>query len=182
MAYLHFQNTVLPGKFYALGQLIDQGRLPLDTDLANWYIRRTNHFRVGCGSEESRAFRTALFRILAAVYSHWEGLEGIVGVKLLSEVVEECKRMIEVSRSVRVVVWELNTDPIRSRFVERHQTGPLSPDVLEAYLDLPHMKQALTDEGYWDGKGSQETKSEKALKLAIAEFNKRRKLRRHRRP
>jgi hypothetical protein len=124
------------------------------------------------GSEDSRVLRTNLNRLLASIYSNWETLAFSITAEEINGLIGELHQMIDISKGFPVVIWTNGPDASQDPIVEEVISKlPSIPQML-AYFDLPHCRHRASADGYGDYKGSRERIAEKALKVAIAEFNK----------
>ncbi len=186
MPYLNFHGHVLPGKLVRLDEHIDQHRIAMDYELARWChyeLRLYGDTGMAC-SEDSRIVRTNLRLLVAALYADWENVTTLLPVETVEAAIVELQTMIEISKEYPVMVWEYNDSCENNRWVSTVMAKLPSLDSANMLFDLPHLRTLYSDFNRYCERNDCRTFpccdrfAEKAMKKALAERNKRIKLRR----
>jgi len=157
--------------------------IEINTDLARWCYHRLDLYPVDCfgrsaesiGSAERVVLRTAVLRLVEALYVNWELVIKHISVKAVENAIEELLVIAKISKDEKypVMLWEYFEEGHEVGWVSRTMAKLPSLETISEFYELPHMRNKFIDmqqHAYCD---DNDRSAEKAFHKALAERNKR---------
>lgn len=149
-------------------------RMKIDAALAHWCYYRLGLYGSGIGSAESIVLRTAVRRLVEALYSNWEIVTTHLPVKTVDSAIEELHAMAEISKEYPVMLWQyFDERSPSSDWVSRTLANLPSLESIKEFYELPHMRERYINIQENDYCDNRDREAEKAYRRALAERNKR---------
>jgi hypothetical protein len=149
-------------------------KMEIDPDLARWcYYRLGLYPTAGIGSAESAVLRTAIWRLVEALYSNWEIVIKHISVKTVEAAIVELHAMTQISKEYPVMLWEYFKDGQEVGWVSRTMARLPSLESIREFYELPHMRAMYINMRQHDFCDDDAREAQKAYRRALAERNKR---------
>lgn len=150
------------------------GEMKVDPDLARWcYYRLTLHPTDSIGSAESVLLRTAVWRLIEAIYSNWELVVTFFPKKTVEAAIDELHEMAKISYDYPVMLWEYFHEESPCTWVPNTLGKLPSLESIREFYELPHMRAMFLNIRQDDFCDDYDRDAEKAYRRALAERNRR---------